>query len=257
MKYSNFSVLILTLLTFFACSKSDDIKELDKKDDQKIENDDGKWEEKECFELIYPVTYTLPDGSAVTGNEEEVWEAIKAWYEANESDEKPELNYPVQIAYPESDELATINSEEEMEAAKKECYEEDEEKEECFELVYPVTYTLHDGTSVTGNEEEVWEAIKAWYEANESDEKPELNYPVQIAFPESDGLFTINSEERKWRPPKRNAMKRTRKKKNVLTWFIPSPIPCPMVLPLRATKRRSGRKSKPGTRPMSQMKNRN
>ena len=77
----------------------------------------------------------------------------------------------------------TISNEEEMEAAKKECYEEDEE-EECFTLIYPVTFTLPDDSTVSGNEEEVWTAIKAWYEAHpDVAEEPELNYPVQIAYP--------------------------------------------------------------------------
>ena len=40
---------------------------------------------RECFSFVYPVTYTMPDGSTmeVTGDDEDGWSALKAWYEDN------------------------------------------------------------------------------------------------------------------------------------------------------------------------------
>lgn len=197
MKYSMLSFLILAMFAFSSCEKGDEIKDWDK--DNLKETDDKNYDdkgEKVCFDLVYPVTYLMPDGSEITGdNEEEIDEAIKAWYEANPSDEKPELQYPVDVDWGDHGTF-TVNDDEEMWEHKKKCNDEKWDKEPCFSLIYPVTYVMPDGSEITGNdEEELWTAIKTWYEANPNDEKPELQYPVQIAYPDSDVPVTINSDE--------------------------------------------------------------
>ena len=69
------------------------------------------------------------------------------------------------------------------------------DRRECFNLVFPVTFLLPDGTEVTGNAQELRHAISRWYEANpDSEQRPELQYPVEIVF--RDGVtVTINEEE--------------------------------------------------------------
>ena len=171
--------------------------------------------ERDCFELVYPVTYVLPDGSTIEISDEEDeagWESLKSWYEANpESEERPSLQYPVDIVYEseesEDGETVTINSEDEMMVAKEECREmwgeEDWDKDDCFELVYPVTYVLPDGSTIEISDEEDeagWESLKSWYEANpESEERPSLQYPVDIVYESEESedgeTVTINSED--------------------------------------------------------------
>lgn len=156
-----------------------------------------KWD-KDCFELVYPVTYDMPDGSTLSGDNETVNNAIKAWYEANpDSEEKPALQYPVEVTFKENI-TKTIQNEEEMIAAKAYCekeWKEDWDKE-CFELAYPLTFTMPDGSNVTGDDKEaLHDALKAWYEANPaSEEKPTLQYPLNIVF-EDGTSTTMNSEE--------------------------------------------------------------
>ena len=81
---------------------------------------DRDWEEdKECFALVYPVTYIAPDGTTfeVVSDDEAGWEALKSWYEANpESEDMPVLSYPVSITYrsEEGEDIVIINNEEEM-----------------------------------------------------------------------------------------------------------------------------------------------
>jgi hypothetical protein len=80
-----------------------------------------------CFDFVYPVIFVMPDGSTVTGNDrEEIGAAMRAWYEAHpDVREEPALQYPVNIAFFDSDEIMTINSEEELRAARALCDEED------------------------------------------------------------------------------------------------------------------------------------
>ena len=164
---------------------------------------DRDWgEDKECFALVYPVTYIAPDGSTfeISSEEDEAgWEALKAWYETNpDSEAMPALSYPVSITYrsEEGEDIVIINNEEEMHAAKEECREmwdeeedewdeeEDDWGEECYSFVYPLTFIVSDGSSFVINSEEDesgWYAIRRWYEENpNTEEEPSLSYPVDV-----------------------------------------------------------------------------
>ena len=154
---------------------------------------------RECFELVFPVTYLMPDGSTITVENGEDWDSIKDWYDANpNAEERPELQYPVDIIF--DDETLTIDNAEEMNMVKRECWEYEDEGRECFALVYPVTFIMPDGSSivVAADDEDGWEEVKNWYDANpESEERPTLQYPVDIVYRTNDGdsTVTINNEE--------------------------------------------------------------
>ena len=158
-------------------------------------------EDWKCFDLVLPVTFDMPDGSTitVTSDDEEGWAEIKAWYEANtDVEEKPALQFPVEISYRDGT-TQTINNDEEMRAAYRYCGDRDDDKEDwkCFDLVLPVTFDMPDGSTiiVTSDDEDGWAEIKAWYEANpESEERPTLQYPVDISFRDGETV-TINSDE--------------------------------------------------------------
>jgi len=164
--------------------------------------------ERDCFELVYPVTYVLPDGSTIEISDEEDeagWESLKSWYEANpESEERPSLQYPVDIVYAsdesEDGETVTINSEDEMMVAKEECREmwgeEDwEEGEECYAFVYPISFLMPDGSTIeisSEGDEAGWMSIREYYEANpSSEEEPSMQFPVDIVFETEEGEATI------------------------------------------------------------------
>ena len=164
-----------------------------------------------CFSLVYPVSYTLPDGSVmeVASNDEEGWSALKAWYENNTGFEEvmPELVYPVDIVFEaeEGESVTTLNSEEEMELAKRDCREEWEEgdgeeeweegednERECFEIVLPVTFVMPDGSSLTVSEEDDWLNVRLWYEENgEVEEEPSYQFPVDILYETESGNTTV------------------------------------------------------------------
>ena len=80
---------------------------------------DGK---SECFAIVYPLSYEMPDGVIVSGeSEEEVNAAMKSWYEVNpDSKEKSSLIYPVDVIQKDGS-TVTINDESEMIEIKKDC----------------------------------------------------------------------------------------------------------------------------------------
>ena len=138
----------------------------------------------------------MPDGSTITGaGEEELWTDIKAWYDAHPDVEaKPALQYPVSVVYYD-EETVDVANEEEMENLKKDC--EWGKDWECFELVFPVTFTMPDDSTISGaDEEELWIAIETWYENHpDVEEEPILQYPVNILFEDNSTQTVANEEE--------------------------------------------------------------
>ena len=111
-------------------------------------------EDWQCFDLIFPITFEMPDGSTITvaTDDEEGWLDIKTWYDVNqETDERPSIQFPVVIFFDE--EYMTIDNDEELRGAYAECQPErgrDREglEVECFGLIYPVSFTMPDGLSL-------------------------------------------------------------------------------------------------------------
>ena len=171
------------------------------------EKRNGWSRERGCFELVYPITFIMPDGSSMTveSDDENGWSNLKNWYDENPGfeEEMPEFQYPVDILYQteNEDSLVAINNEEEMLEAKDACRDDWEEgyHRECFELVFPITYTMPDGSTIIVEDEDGYMAIRNWYVENEGydEEKPELEYPVNIVYGTEEGeeTVTINSEE--------------------------------------------------------------
>ena len=70
--------------------------------------------------------------------------------------------------------------------------EDERDREQCFELVYPVTFIMPDRSTITIDNEEDWGGIRSWYEANPgSEEEPALQYPVDIVYETDDGTVTV------------------------------------------------------------------
>ena len=167
---------------------------------------DGEWSrdgDETCFTLVFPVNYVMPDGStiSVTSDDEDGWSDLKDWYEENgDSEDKPELQYPVDIVVEteEGSSTVTINGEEEMAAAKRECHTEWEEdwdeddERDCFEYVLPVTFLMPDGSTITVEDEEGWYSLRVWYEENRGyEEEPSIQYPIDISQETEEGSITV------------------------------------------------------------------
>lgn len=82
----------------------------------------SKNEDKECFKLLLPVTYKMPDGLLIEIVTIADWQILKDWYSDNEDViEKPQLVYPVDIKFYKTDVQKTISTEVEMFEVKKKC----------------------------------------------------------------------------------------------------------------------------------------
>ena len=82
-----------------------------------------------CFKFKYPLSYSMPDGSIISGNDrKEICVAMKSWYEINEKTKtKPQLVFPVTILTFDDDKSIVkkkLESQEELKSAMASCKKE-------------------------------------------------------------------------------------------------------------------------------------
>ncbi len=165
-----------------------------------------EWEEsfkRECFELVFPVEFLMPDGTSMNIESEEGYMDIRNWFLENPDQEgEATLQYPVNIRYftDASDSIATVESEEELMRRKEQCWQEDEGDSQCYTYVFPISFTMPDGSNITisSDTEDEWHELRNWYDTNSGYEaEPVLNYPIDIIFRDEEGetQVTINNDE--------------------------------------------------------------
>ena len=150
-----------------------------------------------CFEVILPSTFVMPDASSIIIQNEDDYMMLKDWYENNlETDDKPSLQYPVDIIYKDGD-IETVNNDEEMMHNKMNCRDwDDEKKDDCFTIVYPISFIMPDGSNISMLDEQDWDSIKFWYEQNSNvDNRPILQYPVTIINKDNSSEIINNDDE--------------------------------------------------------------
>ena len=82
-----------------------------------------------CFKFKYPLSYSMPDGSIISGNDrKEICVAMKSWYEINEKTKtKPQLVFPVTILTFDDDKNIArkkLESQKELKSAMASCKKE-------------------------------------------------------------------------------------------------------------------------------------
>lgn len=148
---------------------------------------------QDCFEMVFPISFEMPDGSIITLETEDDHSLIHDWFNANpESEAKPALQFPVDVVL-EDETVTTIANEEEMTALRTSCKDA---KPRCFEFVFPVTFVLPDATEIeANNKEELHAALRDWHEANlDVEEKAVPKFPVDVVMAD-ESTKTIASQD--------------------------------------------------------------
>jgi hypothetical protein len=179
-------------------------------DDGYDENNNGnydvfeQWENFMCFDVQFPISVNMPDGSQITiGNEDELFDAVESYYEMNDEFEGlPEINFPFNIIFyyedengNEAEDIVEIESYEELEMYYELCEEDwgNDEGEnywaqiDCFDLVYPISIMNPDGEILSVNsEEQLNEYVEQWYIDNECNDDEcggfEIVFPLMVEY---------------------------------------------------------------------------
>ena len=90
----------------------------------------GEEDDKKCFTFGFPVSFTMPDGSVLTAEDEkDLEEKMGAFYESYTGEKnRPEVVFPVDLIFEDGSSL-TVNSPEEMKQAWKENCKRDGDEE--------------------------------------------------------------------------------------------------------------------------------
>ena len=90
----------------------------------------GEEDDKKCFTFGFPVSFTMPDGTVLTAEDEkDLEEKMGAFYESYTGEKKrPEVVFPVDLIFEDGSSL-TVNSPEEMKQAWKENCKKDGDEE--------------------------------------------------------------------------------------------------------------------------------
>ena len=175
---------------------------------------DRRYKRGQCFKMVFPISFTMPDNTEINILDKEDWLKIKNWYEYNpDIYKRPTMNYPVNISYKNSTAqtysdgddielvyedamIVTINNDEEMIQIKKSCFS----KIGCknLEFIFPITYVMPDGTNieVSRDDREGWKSVKDWYYNNDERKysaKPDIVYPIEVIL-EDGSRVTINND---------------------------------------------------------------
>ncbi len=220
MKLSSLMALMCVVLTIFSSCEKESLEEmtphnemtmevsattakvLGKMMDDEEDWEDEGWEEEICFDLVYPIQFSMADGTTATVNSEAELEAL---FENMDETAEPELLFPFDIVF-EDGEVVTIVDEERAEEAIWRCFEDgdwedeegdcpdDEEWEEeiCFDFVYPIQLVGEDGTTIDINTEEDWDAV--FEDLENAEQEFDIVYPFDIIY-EDGTTGTIADEE--------------------------------------------------------------
>lgn len=191
-----FAFLLIVSGTFFtACNKDENLTEAEVENyvDETIttletRNRIGRGG---CFELVFPVSITLPDNTVVEVNSyDELRSTVKAYIQANgRPKNRPYATntffvYPITVITNEG-EMVTVNGREELIELRKECVRNGGgQGKPCFRLNYPVSVSYPDGSVVSyTTQRELHLALKSWRLNNPNPTThPQLVYPLSVTL---------------------------------------------------------------------------
>lgn len=170
-----------------------------------------------CFDIVFPVSMNMPDGSTVSFEDVETLRtSLQEWRKANagEYETRPEFVFPITVILEDETE-SEIASAEDFRALMLACKpflgkgkRGDKMRggkgglkgrlDSCFTLVYPVSFAFPDGSEVEYNSaSEVKAGLKSWKESVSDDVegRPELVFPVWLTLADGSEQEVASAEE--------------------------------------------------------------
>jgi hypothetical protein len=153
-----------------------------------------------CFELVFPVSVKLPDGTTTKVNStDELKTSLKNWKENHKKDStrtRPTFVFPISVVKADGT-IENVETEEELRELRKECPRSFGDRhgkgKHCFKLEFPYSIKKADGTVVVIKSADDLKGIRG-DKTRGKREKPELVFPVTVT--KTDGTkVTIKTKE--------------------------------------------------------------
>lgn len=211
---------IAILAMFAACNKESDTLTTDEAVDYSLYSvqDRGGMGRLGCFELVFPVTFNLPDGTPTTVNSyDELKTALRTYFQANGGGTRPngtrpfggrpkiDFVYPIQVISKDG-EVIDVADEAALLALRVECagtfgnhgwQGHGNGPLSCFEFIFPITVEFPDGsTQSIADRAALRLAIRTWHQANPgATERPHLTFPITVKMTDDGTEVVVNSRE--------------------------------------------------------------
>lgn len=202
------TLFAVALLTVTSCSKEDvnvteDVENYTNEVVYEFERDCNAGH-KGCFEFVWPLGITYPEGETIEYDDYETLRAgIKEWREANpDASERPKLSFPLDIMGNDGT-IYTIDDKEELKAVVKRCVKaywnnsdhRNHFNNSCFRMVFPINIKYPNGNVATfTNKHDLKAALRIWKNANpDAEQRPHIAFPVNLILKSSGNAVTIDS----------------------------------------------------------------
>jgi len=216
LKFFLLSSIAITAV-FASCKKTEDVTTTEEYVDQALYSvqDRGGMGRFGCYELVFPVSFTLPDNTVVEANAyEDIKTALRTYFANNAGQgghgghqfaRRINFVFPVSVIN-ENGEVITADNQEALDALRKACagtFGNHDPKGHgqrglsCFEIVFPITVGFPNNTRIAvNNRQELQRAIRSWRSNNPtSTERPQITFPMTIKMTEDGSTVTVSSRE--------------------------------------------------------------
>jgi len=173
-----------------------------------------------CFEMSFPVELVLDNEKISINNPDELSETLRGYRENNNHAPKIALSFPINVVLLNGNESVQLNSQDDIRGLLRECregfggfnnddrdeidWEEIHEsfefeflRNQCFQIEFPVSFSIQDGSLVSADSYEGIIGIFVEETQINNGDFPELNlaYPVTVTLHTDRSSIAINSEE--------------------------------------------------------------
>ena len=167
-----------------------------------------------CYELVFPVSITLPDNTTATVNTyDALKQTLRTYFETNGTPGnghhgiRPRIDFVFPISVISQDgEVITLENQDQLLRLREACagtfgnhgfQGHGQHGLSCFEVVFPITIQFPDGTTASATDRQsLHQLLRTWHQANpDVQERPKMVFPITVKMTEDGALVTVNSRE--------------------------------------------------------------
>ncbi len=209
---------IAIMATFMACNKNEDTTTVEEYVDEALYSvqERGGMGRFGCYELVFPVSFTLPDETVVEANSyEDIKTALRNYFTNNPGQggqgghsfiRRINFVFPISVINQDGA-VITVADQEALKALREACpgtfgnhghNGHGQNGLSCFEIIFPITLTFADGTTAAVNNRlEFRQAIRQWNANNpgQNGGRPQITFPITIKMTDDGSIITVNSRE--------------------------------------------------------------
>ncbi len=152
----------------------------------------SRGETGECFEVVFPVSVSFPDGTTVeVSSREELRKAIKEW-KASGGEGRPHLVFPIEVVH--YGETVVVENGMQFRHLLRKCRMD--RMKPCFKINFPIDIELPGGEVIeVGNRMKMRILIRRWKKNHpNADRHPEIVFPITVTMKDG-SVQEVNSKE--------------------------------------------------------------